>query len=184
MLPLRKLVPVFLGVLLVACGTTVNVDYDASANFAAIKTFRLETSPVKVSDDPRIDSSLMQQRVVSAIRTTLVDKGLREEPVQPDIRVSYRIDVKQQIESDPSGVSVGVGTFSRNVGIGIGYGFPLSDVESYDSVMLILDLHSPDDRLLWRGSDTRRLDPGSTPESHTRLINDLVTSILDKFPPR
>ncbi len=179
---LRRFVLLLVSLSLVACGTTVNIDYDQSINFAAIHSFKLETQPVKISDDPRIDSSLMQQRVVTAIREALNRKGLQAAPT-PDVRVSYRIDVKQEIESDPSGVSVGVGTFSRNVGIGFGYGFPAADVESYDSIILTIDLHSPDDKLLWRGSDSRRLTSGSTPQKSNRLINDLVAAILERYPP-
>jgi len=179
----RLALPVML-LMLTACGTTVNVDYDQATDFRALKTFNLITTPIKIADDPRLDSPLMQQRVVSAIQSAFTSKGLRPDSGQPDVRISYRIDVKQEIESDPSGVTVGIGTFSRNVGIGFGYGFPASDVESYDRVILTIDLHSPDDKLLWRGSDSRRLESGSTPESNTRLINDLVEAILDKYPPR
>lgn len=177
------LVPLLILTLVTGCGTTVNVDYDPSTNFGALKTFELDTAPVKISDDPRIDSSLMQQRVVTAIRDQLKTKGLNAAS-PANVRVSYRIDVKQEIESDTSGVSVGVGTFSRNVGIGFGYGFPATDVESYDQMLLTIDLHSPEGKLLWRGSDTRRLESGSTPEKNNRLINELVEAILEKFPPR
>ncbi|MDY6978331.1 MAG: DUF4136 domain-containing protein [Pseudomonadota bacterium] len=179
---LRRWILLFVSLQLVACGTTVNVDYDQATDFAALRSYELQTRPVKISDDPRIDSSLMQQRVVTALRETLSQKGLRASP-KADVRVSYRIDVKQEIETDASGVSVGVGTFSRNVGIGFGYGFPAADVESYDRIILTIDFHNPADKLLWRGSDSRRLTSGSTPETLTRLVNELVTAILERYPP-
>lgn len=169
--------------LLGACSSTVNVDYDQGYNFTALKTFTLQEEPEKIDDDPRLDTPMMQQRLVNAIRVGLRQGGLRE--AQPaDVRVSYRLDIKQEIESDASGVSVGVGTFSRNVGVGFGYGFPASEVESYDRLVLTIDLHGSDtDTLLWRGSDSRRLYAGSTPESSTKLVNELVEAILKKFPP-
>ena len=166
-----------------ACGTTVNVDYEQNYDFAALKTFSLLEKPEKIADDPRLNTPMMQQRLVTAIRAGLQQAGLRD--AQPaDVRVNYRVDIKQEIESDASGVSVGVGTFSRNVGIGFGYGFPASEVESYDRMVLTIDLHSSEtNALLWRGSDSRRLYAGSTPESNTELVNDLVEAILKKFPP-
>lgn len=180
---LHRFVLLLVSLQLAACSTTVNIDYDQNTNFAALRSFELQTKPVKISDDPRIDSSLMQQRVVTAIRDALTRKGLQP-ATPPDMHVSYRIDVKQEIESDPSGVSVGIGTFSRNVGVGFGYGFPATDVESYDRMILTIDLQRPDGTLLWRGSDSRRLDSGSTPEKNTRLINELVASILQHYPPK
>lgn len=180
---LRVVLVPLLMMALAACGTTVNVDYDQTTNFQKLRSYTLDEQPVKIADDPRLDSPLFRQRLVEALHTHLQARGLR--PASPaDLRVSYRIDVKQEIESDPSGVSVGIGTYSRNVGIGFGYGFPVSDVESYDLMVLTIDMHGPDDRLLWRGSDTRRLEAGSTPEKSTRLINELVESILKYYPPK
>jgi len=98
----RLALPVML-LMLTACGTTVNVDYDQATDFRALKTFNLITTPIKIADDPRLDSPLMQQRVVSAIQSAFTSKGLRPDSGQPDVRISYRIDVKQEIESDPSG---------------------------------------------------------------------------------
>jgi hypothetical protein len=180
---LRYTVLLCMSVLVSACGTSVNVDYDPSTDFSTIRTFKLEPQPTRVSDDPRIDSPLMQQRVVKAIGDKLKEKGLRETS-PADVRVTYRIDVKQEIESSSSGVSVGVGTYSRNVGVGFGYGFPASDVESYDWATLTIDLQRPNGELLWRGSDRRRLYSGSTPEKNNRQVNDLVDDILEKFPPQ
>ncbi|MFO8025762.1 DUF4136 domain-containing protein [Thiohalophilus sp.] len=179
---LRGFILLLVSLQLVACSTTVNVDYDQNTDFATLHSFELQTEPVKISDDPRIDSRLMQQRVVTALRETLIRKGLQAS-TKPDMRVSYRIDIKQEIESDASGVSIGIGTFSRNVGIGFGYGFPASDVESYDRIILTIDFHDSADKLLWRGSDSRRLTSGSTPETLTRLVNDLVEAILERYPP-
>ncbi|MGD8547774.1 MAG: DUF4136 domain-containing protein [Thiohalophilus sp.] len=181
---IRHLVLLIVSLLLVSCASTVNVDYDQAYNFAAVKTFALQSKPVKISDDPRLTSPMMQQRVVSAIQAGLSAKGLRSDDKAPDVRITYRIDVKQEIESDRSGVSVGIGTYSRHVGVGVGYGFPASDVESYDTMVLTIDMVVPQSgKLIWRGSDSRRLYAGSTPESNTKLVNDLVKNILEKYPP-
>ncbi|TDY03904.1 DUF4136 domain-containing protein [Thiohalophilus thiocyanatoxydans] len=170
--------------LLGGCSSTVNVDYEQSYNFAALKTYVLQEAPERIDDDPRLDTPMMQQRLIRAIRAELQQAGLRE--AKPgEVRVSYRLDIKQEIESDSSGVSVGLGTFSRNVGIGFGYGFPTSGVESYDRLVLTIDLDNRETGdLLWRGSDSRRLYAGSTPKSNTELVNELVEAILKKFPPR
>lgn len=182
--PFRHFILLIVPFLVASCASTVNVDYDQSFNFSKLKTYKLQSKPVKISDDPRLNSPLMQQRVVNAIQTGLRSKGLRSDEKDPDVSVTYRIDTKQEIESDRSGVSVGIGTFSRHVGVGVGYDFPGPDVESYDRVVLTIDMVEPKSgKLIWRGSDSRRLYAGSTPESNTKLVNELVEEILKKFPP-
>lgn len=177
---LLLLVPFFI----VSCASTVNVDYDQTYNFATVKTFSLQSKPAKISDDPRLNSPMMQQRMVSAIQAGFQAKGLRSDDKAPDVRITYRIDVKQEIESDRTRVSMGIGTYGRHVGVGVGYGFPASDVESYDSMVMTIDMTVPQTgKLIWRGSDSRRLYTGSTPESNTKLVNELVENILKKYPP-
>jgi len=181
---IRHLVLLIVPFFIVSCASTVNVDYDQTYNFATVKTFSLQSQPAKISDDPRLNSPMMQQRVVSAIQAGFQAKGLRSHDQAPDVRITYRIDVKQEIESDRARVSMGIGTYSRHVGVGVGYGFPASDVESYDSMVLTIDMTVPQTgKLIWRGSDSRRLYTGSTPESNTKLVNELVENILEKYPP-
>ena len=68
--------------------------------------------------------------------------------------------------------------------LGLGYGFPLYDVDTYDDAVLTIDILDPrDDSLLWRGSGSRRLGNGNTPEKLDELVNGLVSDVLDHFPP-
>ena len=76
------------------------------------------------------------------------------------------MDTRTALESDRSGFSIGVGTFSRHSAVGVGYGFPDYDVESYDDMVLAIDiLDVPDGAMLWRGSSSERLFDGGTPDT-------------------
>ena len=173
------------GVLVTGCGTSVNVDYDETINFSALRSFTLKTAPQKPTDDPRLDSALVQQRITAAIERNLLNKGLIKKDKQADMQVSYWFNVKQEIETSGSSVHIGVGTFSRRTAVGFGYGFPASDVQSYDRGILTIDItDSKTNKLLWRGSSGRRLYDGSTPDESKKIINEIVNEILELFPPQ
>ena len=173
------------GLLVTGCGTTVNVDYDETTDFSALRSFSLKTVPQKATDDPRLDSALVQQRITSAIERNLLSKGFIKKDKQADFQVVYWFDVKQEIETRGSSVHIGVGTFSRHTAVGFGYGFPASDVQSYDRGVLTIDMiDSKTNKLLWRGSSGRRLYDGSTPEESKKIINEIVAEIIELFPPQ
>lgn len=167
-----------------ACATSVNVDYQPGTNFAVLKTFRVEGKPVAVPNDPRVNSPFTQQRLSEALKNQLSLKGLSAKRDMPDMVVKYHLGLKQEVESDASGVSFGIGSSSPNTAIGFVFGSG-SDVATVDTLTITIDLvKSGTKKLLWRGSFESRLAAGSTPESSTRLINAMVKQILDKFPPK
>lgn len=167
-----------------ACATSVNVDYDLKTNFASIKTFQVQSKPVNVIDDPRIDSSFMQERIINAIGDTLTLKGMAFTKSEPDVIVKYYLLSKQEIESDDSGVTLGFGTGTRHSFLGMAYSFPERDISSVDNLVVTIDMFDDKDNLLWRGSLGRRLFDGSTPASNTKLVNEMVAEILERFPPK
>ena len=179
---MKKLI-VLLSLYLAACATSVNVDFDKATDFNALKTFFLQSTPVKTAGDARLDSPLMYERIVNAIKRSLLAKGYRESD-KADFVVKYSIAVKQEIESRDSGLMFGIGTSTRHTGFGIGIGIPLDDVQSIDRGILTVDIVSAKTgKLLWRGSNSERLYDGGTPEKSDRLINDIVSEILAQFPP-
>lgn len=176
---------VSLAFLLSSCATNVNVDFDQAVDFSRLKTYSILARGDKDDKDPRLDSVLMDKRIVAAINTGLKAKSYAQQDNNADIKVKYRIDVKQEIESDSSGISIGFGSFSRNVGVGVGYKIPSADVQSYDRGVLTIDMISgKTGQLIWRGSSSRRLYDGSTPEASDKLINSIVDEILKEFPPK
>jgi hypothetical protein len=172
------------GLLLSACATTTNVDYSPGYNFAAIHSVRIDDPLPPSSNDPRINSPLVDQRIRTTITDYLTAHGYQVVASGEDARIAYQVTTRSGVESNYSGVSFGYGSFSHNSAVGIGYGFPGYDVDSYDDAVLTIDvLDKGNGRLLWRGSTSKRLDNGNTPERMTALVYGLVTEILDNFPP-
>lgn len=168
-----------------ACATSVNVDYDTKTSFAGLKTFQVQAKPEAIPNDPRVNSPFMKQRITKAVGDQLSLKGMSFVKTSPDVIVKYHLGIKQELESDDSGVSIGIGTSSRHTAIGFVYGFPATEVATVENLAITIDIvNAKDNQLLWRGSLARQLYSGSTPESNTVLINGMVKEILDLFPPR
>ena len=177
---------IVLALSLSACSSMVNVDYDKETNFNSYKTFNVNISPVRVSDDTRINSPFMQQRVVSELNKALTNKGFKNINENQDFDVQYYLDIKQDFETQDSGVvSLGLGSYSRHSSVGFGFTIPVGEAYSIDLLVLTVDLLSTKSKkLIWRGSLGYHLYEGATPETYTTLIKDLVTEILKEYPPK
>lgn len=175
---------VLLAGLLLACAATTNVDYREGYDFSALHTLRLVPPAQPGTADTRINSPLVEERIRKAIVDRLRAQGFTLVESGADADLTWQINTRSGVESDRSGVSVGFGTFSRHSAVGIGYGFPGYEVGSYDESVLTIDvLGAQDGALLWRGSDSRRLTDGASPESLTKDVQELVDAVLAKFPP-
>lgn len=170
--------------LLAACASPVNVDYRPGVNFSGIKTFQIEAKPVNVSTDPRVDNPFMKERTVAALKSAFTNKGLYFSKDKADVIIRYHLVIKQEFESDDSGVFFGIGTASRHTAIGMSYSIPSQQVASVDDLVLTIDVVDNHNVLMWRGSLGQRLYSGSTPEKNRQLIQGLVTEILKQFPPK
>lgn len=169
--------------LLAGCASTANVDYDQRYDFSRLQTISIEKPAAAATSDSRINSPLVIQRLDDAIRRNLAARGYRVKNENADATLRYQLGSRSGIESYNSGVSIGYGRFSRRYGFGVGYDFPLYDTASYEDSVLIIDITGTDGQLLWRGSDSRRLVDGQTPEKLDLLVNELVGSTLANFPP-
>ncbi len=175
---------VLVSILLAACATPAHVDYREGHDFSAIRSVRMVGPEQLASTDPRVNSPLVDERIRKAISSQLATQGIAVVDDNADATLAYQVGTRSGLESYDSGISVGFGRFGRHSAYGIGYGFPGYDVESYDEIVLTIDfLAVADNALLWRGSGSRRLDSGSTPEKMDELINKLVSGVLANFPP-
>ena len=172
-------------VTLAGCSSNVIVDFDKSVNFAAIQSYTLLPKSTKSTEDTRLDSPLIDKRIIHAIDQNMLAKGISKKESGADLQITYRIDLKQEIASNGSGVSMMFGLGGSRSGLGLGYSVPSSDVKSHDLGVLTIDFMSgKTNQLVWRGSSSRRLYDARTPESSEKLINSIVKEILDAYPPR
>ncbi|GMR16764.1 MAG: DUF4136 domain-containing protein [Gammaproteobacteria bacterium] len=182
---MRVLNLIFISFVLTACASSVNIDYDKSTNFTSFTSFSIDKKPVRTSADTRINSPFMQQRVVNELRQRLTDKGYENLNKKSELKVKYYLDIKHEIETQDSGVAIGFGTSSYHSAVGLGFNIPIGETTSIDLLVLTIDIVSAKTgKLLWRGSLGYNLYEGATPETYSRLINGLVTEIMENFPPK
>ena len=167
------------------CSSNVIVDYDKAVNFSTIKTYTLLPKSVKSTEDTRLDSHLVDKRIIQAIEQNMLAKGFNKQAASADIQLTYRVDVKQEIVTDNSGVSMMFGIGGNRSALGLGYSVPSADVKSHDLGVLTIDfISAKTGELAWRGTSSTRLYDAGTPESSEKLINSIVKEILDTYPPR
>ena len=171
--------------MLTGCASNVIIDYDRAVDFKTFKTYTILPKSDKSTEDVRLSSPLVDKRIVQAIKQNMSQKGFRLKNTSADIQVKFRIDVKQEITSDSSGVTMVFGTGSARSGIGIAYSVPSGEVRSQDKGVLTIDfISSKTGELVWRGSNSRRIYDSGTPESSEKLINSIVKEIFEKYPPK
>lgn len=174
-------------VVLVGCAGRVSVDYDKDVSFREYQSYGLVNKSDKSTDDARLDSPLIDRRIRRAVHENLQAKGFRQqfEPAATDFDISYQINLKQEIATDPSSVSMGFGTGFGRTGFGLGYRVPYGEVESSDMCMLTIDvIANPAKELVWRGTAIRSIESVDSPDELDRFFARLVAEILARFPPR
>jgi len=175
----------FISLLLSACTSTVNFDYDRAVNFNSFTTYTINKEPVRVTGDTRINSPFMTKRVVAELNITLANKGFEKSNEKAELEVNYFLDIKPELETEDSGfVSLGFGASRRHSAVGLGFNIPIGEVSNIDKLVLTIDFVSvKTKKLIWRGSLGYHLYEGATPETYTTLVKKLVAEILKNFPP-
>ena len=169
-------------VLLSGCSSiSVRRDYDRTTDFSQLKTYAWEHAEQPETGDPRIDNDLMDERVRAAVNRELAAKGLvAGSKSDADFLVAYFITYKQRIGG--SSVSFGIGTGSYGRYGSVGYNTSISD---YDEGHLTIDImDSATTNTIWRGVGVRTTYETAKPDKITKIVNQAVSKILKKFPPK
>jgi hypothetical protein len=164
------------------CSTVkVQTDYDPGADFARLQSYAWLPDPRPPTGDPRIDSTLLDSRIRSAVDSQLATRGFRQvSPDQADFLVAYHVALETKLDVD---------TIHHGYGYGRGrwYGGVSTStrVSEYEQGTLLLDFVDPKTRqLLWRGSASARLRSKSSPEKSQERVNQAVAAMLKRFPPK
>jgi hypothetical protein len=148
----------------VSCATTVEIptdvvyDYNVNVDLTDLKTYDLRPIPTTVGIE-----HLMLERIKTAIDTELKLKRLQKASNNPDFLIVI-YGVRSKIFT----------TAWRGPDAGL-------IVEKGKLILKFLDPKS--NQVIWWGESRAILDPDMNPEHETKMVNEVVRRILEKFPP-
>jgi hypothetical protein len=172
--------------ILAGCSTmSVQTDYETTYDFSTLKTYAWLDSK-EPSKDIRINNSLIINRVVNAVDSSLQSRGYTlVDKDEADFYVNWfgGLENKMRVET--------INTYYGDMGYGYrdwGYRsrWPGSRTYTYEYQQgtLIIDIaDSKSKQLIWRGTGKEYFEEKETPEQITADIKQAVDTILNQFPP-
>jgi hypothetical protein len=178
---LRIALAATVAVMVTGCsGMSIRSDYNPQANFDSYSTYAWLPAPT--TGDPRLDNAILEGRIKAAVDNALAEKGFRLADNADDATfwVGYHIGIEGRMD---------VTTVNSYYGYGWGpwYGGAYRDtqVRYYDQGTLLIDvIDAGAQELAWRGTAEAEVHNESSPERRQQRLNEAVTKILDRFPPR
>ncbi|MEY8847428.1 DUF4136 domain-containing protein [Psychroserpens sp. XS_ASV72] len=151
----------------------VNYDYERTADFSKYKTYNY------YADMNTGLSGLDSKRLLDALDDAMQSKGytLAEYP-------DFFIDIKSSEYQEPSrsNVGVGMGGTGRNVGGGISVGIPIGQ-NTYSRQIVFDFVDENGIGLFWQAVSESNYNPNASPEKREALVRNIVTKVLEGFPP-
>jgi hypothetical protein len=155
----------------------IGYDYDRSANFSRYHTYAWVSTAQETTGDRRLDSSLLDSRIRSAIDTQLRAKGYLATNASPDFVVAYHVGLKDMMKGASTQNYIGDrahGTFTT-----------ISDIHSYNEGTLLIDILDAKSRqLIWQASAQADVDQSLGPKERDARVHDVISAMLSHFPPR
>ena len=160
---LNKFLIFGLMILSAGCATTIEIpkdvayDYNVNVDLMALKTYNMRPVPSTAGIE-----DLMLERIVTAIVSELGSKNLRMTSNNPDFLVAI-YGVRSKIFT----------TAWRG---------PDADLIVEKGKLILKFLDPKSNRVIWWGESRAILDPDMNPEYETKMVNEVVQRILQKFP--
>jgi hypothetical protein len=151
---------------------SVNYDFDKGTDFSKFKTYTWVRGTVLADE-------LNHSRVVSAIDTQLVAKGLRQVAMsaKPDLLVAYHASFSRDLQI--SGFSSGFGPYRFG-----GNQTGMARTEKILNGTLAVDIvNAGTNTIVWRGIASKDVDVNAEPAKRDRNINRAAERLFKNYPP-
>jgi hypothetical protein len=154
----------------------VVTDYDKKVDFTKYKTFAIDT--FKQSESV---SQLNQQRILNAVKSTMISKGYTESS-NPDLLIHISAILKDRTYVSESNY-YGYGGFYRPYvwgGSGV-TGYTTYDVYNYKDGSLVIDIADASNKnLIWESIGNKEID--GPIKNLDQAIPMAITKIMESFP--
>ncbi len=181
---LKRCVFIAAAVALAACSNPpkARVDQDSHANFSGYKTFGwLVPKQEGAKEEKAKIGTLVSERVHASLTATLQSKGLTRDDSEPDVRVSYVLNVYERPKQSGMRIGLGAGGGSGNVGGGVGLSLPVGKRNESVAAMTVDVVEVARNTQVWTGSHEIVIKEKDASDTE---IQKLVDTILAKYPVR
>ena len=156
----------------------IGYDFDRSANFSGYHAYAWTPGSQAPTSDQRLDNSLIDARIRTAIDAQLRSKGYTAAAEEkPQFLVAYHVGLKDLITGASTQNYIGDrahGTYTT-----------LSDIRSYKEGTLLIDIvDAASNQLVWQATALAEVEEGLSPTERDDRINGIVRAMLSHFPPR
>lgn len=164
----------------------VSQDYDLSTSFSKYSQFSLVEKDPTRKTDPRYDNEILNDRFYGIISKRLQEKGLelQEDKGNTELLISFNYSIRPKMDLLNINKQVGFsfGSYNRYGGVGAR---TCTDISEFDQGILFIDMRdAATGKLIWRGTGTDIVSIYATPEKISAQVDEMVTAVLRKFPPR
>ena len=175
-----------MAVALAACGgLSVVSDYDPSGDFSGYQTYQwlpdAETDGSGIAQDPLID-----RRIRAAIDGDLAAKGFQKVESGGDVSIGYQLSTRDEVSystmySGWGGYGYGYGYWGG--GMSMGTTTTRQNVSTIGQLLIgIFDEGTKE--MVWRGTGEKTISERQrSPEESQQVIQDIVSQIMESFPP-
>lgn len=163
----------------------VSQDYDLSTSFSQYSQFSLVEKDPERKTDPRYDNEILNNRFYGIITDRMQEKGfkLQADNGKTDLLISFNYSIRPKMDLLNINKQVGFsfGSYNRYGGVGAK---TCTDISEFDQGILFIDMRdAATGKLIWRGGGTDIVSIYATPEKIKTQVDEMVTAVLDKFPP-
>ena len=171
----RFLMAALVTLTMAGCASNVVTDYNSAAVFGDYSSWAFAPGAGSSSF-----ISLDGNRVQTAVEREMDSKTMKKVEVsEADLLVSWRIVEEERLEQ--SGVGVGLGFGTGNFGWGLSSPPPVREVKEGKLVVELVDKST--EEVVWRAASRRYLNENQSPETRSKLIDEVVAEMFTKYPP-
>jgi hypothetical protein len=172
-------IALILGFCATAWSQDVTVNYVPGTDFSKFKTYKWVPIESNMHPDP-----MVEQQIKQSIDNELASKGfVKTDDQNADLYVGYQVSIEEEKQWDAYNLGVGPRWSWGMGGMGMG-GMATATSSTIQVGTLGFDVYDrTNQKLIWRGSATKTLNPPKDPEKRQRNLDKAVAKLLKDFPP-
>ena len=158
----------------------VRYNFAPGQDFSKYKTYKW----VQVKGADQLNG-IADAQLKTAVEAELAQKGLTKATGDTaDLLVGYQVSIGQEKQFTTMDTGWGYGPGWRGGWYGGGGGFSTTTSETIQVGQVVMDMYdSPEQKLVWRGTVSKTLDPKAKPEKRQKNLAKAMKKLFKNYPP-